>query len=192
MVRRCLVLTLHLLAILSVGAAFAADTQPHTPTSLEEVRPIADGLAETFQAINDGKIQQAVEKTWTMMGWDERTNVSSNERDVTLKKWESTLNQVAHFSQKFESIELVGTEPISSDAAFLHFVLICEKSPLSLRVPFFKFRGQWYIGGIDFAPSFVEKAATMREHMVKFPTPLRHPLTIAPALAVKPAETTTN
>lgn len=97
---------------------------------------------------------------------------------TTRDHWHQQFAKLAEMHPRFESVDLIGYEPISTKTRSLVFVGNGEFGPILFRFKVFHYGGEWKINGVSYQASW--KHIEEDESFTRFTNPRQFPLTPAP------------
>ncbi len=101
----------------------------------------------------------------------------------TREKWREQFEILSKVNPQFESVDLIGYQPLSSAARKLIFIGNGKHGPILFRYRVFRYGDQWKISGISFQASY--EAIEQEPNFTRFNKPLNYPTTNQP-IATKP------
>ncbi|MCA9071510.1 MAG: hypothetical protein KDA84_21430 [Planctomycetaceae bacterium] len=97
--------------------------------------------------------------------------------------WQQQFAKFAELRPKFESVDLVGYQPISTKTRTLVFVGNGEFGPMLFRFQVFHYRGDWKINGLSYQASW--KHIEEDTNFTRFTNPQQFPLSPQPVAQAK-------
>ncbi len=92
--------------------------------------------------------------------------------------WRQQFSKLAALNAKFESVDLVGYQPLSSASRTLVFIGHGKWGPILFRYRVFRYQGKWDISSLSYYRAWDHIEANA--NYIRFPTPISYPLAPKP------------
>ncbi len=163
-------------AVFWAGSSFAEE-KSSLPAAIQDMEPDIARYVRIVEAFGHGNVDSALELLEAEFPRPIPKASGPFEVDVRAK-WQREFGPFSEVKARFESVELVGYQPLSSHARTLVFIGHALQGPIEFRFSAYRYQNKWSIRNLSYQGSWQQIEAG--QGFTRFETPIHYSLELLP------------